>query len=360
MIARSPQSVPQVDLTAVNAVQSLFDDSSHDPWAHELAADFVDFVLWNESIRYPVLLLADAVDRAESLVAPAILDDLGRREPGLVCADIRILSDRPMLDHELLAPAWKAFEVFVTNNSSRVRGFLSLHSSSWIKEQIRSRLPDGSGYIFDVVDLAARPETAKLAHRLNITVREVYYLFDLVLKYLLYAEQAQGQYYLSHPIRARLDFQQLSTAVTVTTGPAREVPFRLGPYLVAAAGSRNRDWFTSRLHEARALVRETGMIELRQRGSVGKEELRQLAVRLGLPAGVKHFQAVDNTAAVASAAAGLAGGYMTNSFLPTVVGSALSVVTKLWTGNVPVSVSQATWLQWMFEWPIEREARGGG
>lgn len=355
----SDAQVPQVDLTAVNAVQSLFDRDTRDPWARQVAAEFVDFVLWNDRLRYPVLLMADDRARSEGVVTPALLADLNRRESGLASPDVRLLDERPVLDEHLLVPAWRAFDAFVTNNRQQVRGFLDLHSGESIKDQIRSRLGDDSPYIFDVHVLAARGETERFERKVRLSEAETFYLFDLVLKYLLYAEQARGQYYLSHPVRERLNYRCLDSALSVTDAEPRTVPFRLGPHLVAAAVSRDQDWFTSRLHEARAFVRERNMTDLSVPGAVSRDELRQLAERLGLPPSVRHFQAVDRVAAISSAAAGVAGSLATASPVPAIVGAALSVVTKVWSGGMPAAASRARWLQWMLEWPIEQEAEAG-
>lgn len=61
---------PQFDLLAANAVQSRFLPGVTDPWSRPLAADFVDFLLWHERVRYPATMRDDAGRGLDGIVVP--------------------------------------------------------------------------------------------------------------------------------------------------------------------------------------------------------------------------------------------------------------------------------------------------
>jgi hypothetical protein len=346
-----------VDLTAVNAVQSLFDKGPRDPWAIKVAEDFVDLMVWQDRVRYPVLLLTDSADE-HHVVTPPVVRDIQRRDPGSLTPGMQVLENQRELDPELLAPTLRDFAAFAANNSRRIHGFLELHQASWIKDQIRSRFKGDSHFIFNADALRQAPETATLAARLRLPEEAIPYLLDLILKYLIYAEQANGQYYLSHPIRSKQVFHFLRKDIISDEATQRPVPFRIGPHIVGAARHKDQDWFTSRIHEARGHVREHGMTEMQEMGTIERDSLRRLAARLRLPAQVRRLETADKALVVASAASGaLASGGLIEKW-PVVAATSLTVTRRLWTGNVPGSISGITWLQWMFEWPIERGASG--
>jgi hypothetical protein len=353
------QAVPLVDLTAVNAVQSLFTKGARDPWGKHVAADFVDFVVWNDRAKYPALLLADSDGHEDGIVVPPLLTDIRRRDPASLFPEVQVLHEPRQLRPELLDPALKEFTAFAINNAAHVKGFFELHSSSWIKDQVRSRFLTNTNLVFDLEVLRSKPEARRIAATLRIPEDGVGYLLDLVLKHLIYAEQAGGQYYLTHPIRGKQSFRFVLRDTTEVEDSRRKIPFRLGPSLIAAAHSKDQDWFTSRIHEARGFVREYGMTELTSSGAVGRDALRQLAAKLQLPARVRHFEAAGKAATVMTAAGGVLGSLVSADPWPAIAGSSVTIAKTLWSGNVGSRVSGISWLRWMFEWPLERETTEG-
>ncbi|MEO6700433.1 MAG: hypothetical protein ABIP57_02915 [Jatrophihabitantaceae bacterium] len=213
----------QVDLTAVNGVQSLFTKGKPDPWARGLASNFIDFVLWHDNIRYPLAMLTDSAAASGEARVPRLLADLQRRDPGWFVPDLLLLEGPRHLSPDLLDAAVAEISAFVVKNAKQVRGFLGLHDSAWIGDQIRSRSASGAEhYVFDVTALSTNPRIEQVSARLGVPPERIHYLVDLVLKYLLYSERAAGGYYLTHPIRSRQPYRFLgSSLMTSPAGPGR-------------------------------------------------------------------------------------------------------------------------------------------
>lgn len=349
----SDTGASQVDLTAVNAVQSLF-GGPRDPWAIDVAADFVDFMLWNEFVRFPVLVREGAEERRE-VVIPPLLDDLRRRESEQIVADVQFVAEQRKLSDELTGPALRAFATFCRLNPGAVEKFYALHTVGWIKQQIKSRSGAVDHYVFDVGDLKAHPQLNRLELQLGLPTEAIFYILDLILKYLIYAEKAQHARYLTHPIRSQQDYSSLGVAVS--DREQIRIPFRLGPYIVAARQSRNQDWFGSRIHEARSFVRELGINRGTNSAQVSKEVLRELAVRLGLPGKIRGFDQARKVATGAESGGGILGSVASGSPWPAVAGSTLTIATTVWSGGVPGALARLSWIRWMCEWDIEKDRR---
>jgi hypothetical protein len=347
----SDTGASQVDLTAVNAVQSLF-GGPRDPWAVDVAADFVDFMLWNDFVRFPVLLREGAEGRRE-IVIPPLLDDLRRRESEQIVADVQYVAEQRKLSDELTDPALRAFATFCRLNPNAVKKFYALHTVGWIKQQIESRSGASDHYVFDVRDLKTRPEINHLELQLGLTTEAILYILDLILKYLIYAERAQNGRYLAHPIRSKQDYSSLGVAVS-DLKPTR-IP--LGPYIVAARQSRNQDWFGSRIYEARSFIRELDINRGTNSAQISEEVLRELAIRLGLPGRIRGFDQVRKVATGAEAGGGILGSVTTGSPWPAIAGSTLTIATTVWSGGVPGTLARLSWVRWMCEWDIEKDKR---
>jgi hypothetical protein len=348
--------IPQFDLLAANAVQSLFVAGVADPWSRPLAADFVDFLLWHDRIRYPATMRDDSGRGLDDIVVPPIVADLQRREPGWLMPEMVLANEPRVIQPDLLEPALRELTAFAANNPRQIKAFLALHDSSWIGDQIRSRWGDREHYIFDVPALVAGQRADRLAAMLGVPVERVYYLLDKVLKYLVYAERARGGFYLAHPLRSKQLFHFVGATAEPIEPSAGHIPFRLGPVLVDLARSRGQDWFTSSLHETRGYLHDEGLADLRYPGAVSRDALRKLAARFRLPARVRQFHKVERATSVASAGTGLVGSLASTSIWPAVAGSALTIAAEVWQGQVPGGLSRVRWLQWMFEWPLEQQA----
>ena len=337
----------QLDLTTANSVQSLF-TGPKDAWAQHLAEDFVDLVIWNDNIDLPVISLAAAADKHGEIVVPPLVNDLLRREPGLLEPTIQIVPERRELAPQLLEPALDAFSSFCRANPRSVREFYRLHNEGWIRDQVLSRSDKRNHYVYEVEALHGNEKIVKLARAVELPEPALFYLFDLVLKYFLYAERAQGGSYLSHPIRSQ---QRFSFMLTADYEEAVHLPFRLGPYLVGAG--LNQDGFTSQIHEARAFIADLGLAASPSAQPVERDVLRELAARLRLPGRLKGYEKIRSAATVVESSAGIAGSFATGHYMPAVAGSILSIATTVWSGSLPGAFSRFSWLRWMVEWPLE-------
>jgi len=347
----------QVDLTAINAVQSLFTKGVSDPWASNLAADFIDLALWHDRIRYPLAFLAGAATDSDTAVVPPLLADLQRRDADWFVPEPLVLEERRRLAPDLLEAAVAEIGAFAINNLKPVRRFLDLHESRWIGEQIRSRSRPGSDnqFVFDLEALYASTRAKEVAARLNIPRERFHYLFDLILKYLLYAEQGTGGYYLTHPIRAKQSFRFLGSSLITTPGPSQPIPISLGPHLARLGQQRGRDWLTSALHETRAHIRAEDMTLLNGPDTLSRDALWELTRRLRLPAKLRSYDRLKVGTAVTTASAGLLSLELMGAPLPAAVGMTMSLATNIWSGKVPNQVSRIRWIQWMFESPLEND-----
>ncbi|WP_194838810.1 hypothetical protein [Nocardia sp. XZ_19_369] len=196
----------------------------------------------------------------------------------------------------------------------------------------------------------------QMALQLNVPVERVQYLADLILKYLLYAEQSGNGYYLSHPVRSKLRFEFLGASLTPHPAPKRPIPIRLGPYIAELAEKRGRDWLSSTLHETKGFLEQNQISQLRGGGTVDREVLRTLAARIGLPAQIRGFDTVKRTTSIANTSGGIATSIAVASPWPAVIGSAMTLATDVWTGHVPGPAAKIKWIQWMLEWPLEHDA----
>lgn len=347
----SHDATPLVDLSTVNAVQSLFDGAQADPWASTVGSEFVDLIVWNSRVKFPAVQLERR--DASPVSVPRILSDMQRRESGAFSLDVYSLSEPRVLQPHLIGSAVREFGTFVASNKSAINSFLRLHSSSWINQQKLSRGRGGNHYAFDLGNLREAIRADPVASGCGVSDEDFAYLLDLVLKYLVYAEQATGRYYLTHPIRRAQPFRYLSL-MNSPIGPSGEaVPFRVGPYLLPAAQRRGIDWFTSSLYEVRQFIEERNLRDLSYPGNVSPEVLRELSARLELPARLRGYSKLSRAANIGSAVTGISGSVLSSNPWPAVTGSVLTLATTVWSGQVPGPMASISWMQWMFEWPLE-------
>jgi len=70
---------PIVDITALNAVESLLREGVTDPWAKQAAGQLVDFIIYADRPRF---ILPSSRDAAPTPV-PKLLSSIRSAEPGL-------------------------------------------------------------------------------------------------------------------------------------------------------------------------------------------------------------------------------------------------------------------------------------
>lgn len=71
---------PLIDITSLNAVQSLFQGSIRDPWAEKLAGILADIFVYSDAVRYALPVPAGSYRSSGPLKEPSLLVQLGSRD----------------------------------------------------------------------------------------------------------------------------------------------------------------------------------------------------------------------------------------------------------------------------------------
>ena len=339
-------SPPLIDVTCFNAIQSLFLPGPKDPWAYQILEKFIDFYIWNDCARYPLIITPKMGSERRIRELPGLMQVLMRRDSTMFSEASHIAKEPLVLSSDYLHSSFEAFMAFARNNQDSLRRFVALHREPWIKCQLRDRIDSYGGYFYSVRELAAYGPFQAAVAKLGIAEDDLFYGFDVALKYLAYGELAgQGTYYLSHPIRELQAFPCTSREVM----PCLSVPLLLGRSIARIASSMTQDEFTSFLHEARGLVRELEMPSLKP-NAVGEDARRELASRLRLPA------RLSRDAKAMGLLATIGGAMLTVPILggaAAIGGIALVLASGFWNARLARAVSSAKWAQWAVTWEGE-------
>jgi len=187
-----------------------------------------------------------------------------------------------------------------------------------------------------------------LTQLLGVAEDDVYYAFDVVLRFPLYGQlTGVNEHYLNHPIRDA--FQLPTMERSLDRAPAIAVSFRNA--IGDLAPTLTQDEYTALLHELRGQVRNLGLHKVGP-GECDKEVIRELVSRVSLP---PRLKAMSKRAAVITAFLGGLGAVPALGPAAALVGAALSVSTVLWHGKLPRGAAQMKWLRWAVEWDIEQQ-----
>ena len=341
---------PLIDITSLNGVESLFQIGTPDPWAGKLAGRLADFFIFSDMARFTMPVRADAAS-LEDATLPSILTQLRSRDPGVIEPVTYPVEDRRRLKEEYLQPAFANFLVWVQNNGSALKSWLRLHNEPWIREGHLARVRPR--YVFDVDALRQDASFMEVVASLQVSPDDVLYAFDVVLRYPLYGELAgSGAYFLAHPIRE----QQTLPTMAVEHGPAPHIPLSLSQAVAVMAGSMTLDEYTSFLHEARGLIRDRRIHQLKP-GALDRETTRELAAQLALPA---RLSKAGKVMGFAAGLVGIAGSVPELGPAAAVVGGLVSMLSVVWTGTVGRAPSRVSWLRWALEWDLESQASDAG
>lgn len=341
---------PAIDITSLYGVESLFRGGTYDPWAGKLAGRLADFFIFSNRARFTMPVRAEATSLQDPTL-PCILTQLRSRDPGVLEPVPYPVEDRRKLKEEHLQPAFASFATWAQNNRSALTRWLQLHNEPWMREALLSRVRPRS--VFDVDALREDAAFQGVAASLQIPPDDILYAFDVVLRYLLYAELVgPDAYFFAHPIRE----QQALPILSIKPGPAPGVPLSLNQAVAAMAPSMTLDQYTSFLHEARGLIRDRKIHQL-QPGALDRETTRELAGELGLPARLSN---AGKLMGIAAGLVGIAGAIPAFSPGAAVVGGVVSFLSAVWTGTAGRAPSRVTWLRWALEWDLEAQASDAG
>jgi hypothetical protein len=268
---------PLVDTSSIDGVQTLFHDVPRDPFAKQLAADLADLFIFSEHPRFIFVRPSQFPQDAEDRGLPPLLNELMRRDPRVFEEELCIVDEQLSINPDYLIPSFTAFSHYAHKNRREVQEFIATRNLAWVRRQRTIRLQPGTVYPVETI----KPIDAfqELRAFLNIEEDDLCYVFDVVLRYPLYGGLVdEGEYYMAHPLRA----QQNLPTMERHYGELPTVPVRLGPSIVSITDDLTQDEYTSILHEARGLVRELGIVNLRPQAGE-RERLHELAASLRLP-----------------------------------------------------------------------------
>jgi hypothetical protein len=337
---------PVVDITSLNAVESLFRGGTRDPWGPRLAGRLADFFVYSDVARFTMPVWARVVS-PDYPTLPPILAQFRSRDSQLFAPLIYQIEERRTLHPEYLGEAFRGFARWARNSKDALRRWLQLHAEPWIRDGHLARIRPR--YVFDVERLHEDPLLEELAAVVGMSVDDILYAFDVVLRYPLYGELVgTDSYFLAHPIR---ELQALPT-MSKETGPAPNIALSLADAVAGMAPSMTLEAYATFLHEARGVIRDRNIHELKA-GSLDREATREVAALLGLPA---RLSAAGKIMGVTAGLIGLAGAAPALAPAAAIGGSLVSVASALWTGTVGRRPSRSSWLRWALEWDVERQA----
>ncbi|MFH1312291.1 MAG: hypothetical protein ABIJ00_03610 [Candidatus Eisenbacteria bacterium] len=340
---------PLVDITSLNGVESLCRGSNRkDPWGPSLAGHFADFFIYSDHARFtmPVRQSGGALD---DVPLPAILNLLNSRDSNVLTPVVYEAEEKRTLRPEYLEDAFHYFGNWAHNSKNVLRRWLDLHREPWIKDGHLARVRPR--YVFDVDHLRTLASLGLLAATVGVDVDDILYGFDVVLRYPLYGELAgEHAHFLAHPIR---ELQSIPTMV-VDNGLPPQIALSFKDVVSVMAPHQTLDEYTSFLHEARGLIRDRGIQNLKP-GTLDKEAIREIAAQLTLPA---RLSAAGKSMGVAAGVIAVAGALPVPIVGPAVAigGGLISVASALWTGTVGRTPARWSWLRWALKWDVEQQA----
>ena len=339
---------PLVDLTTINAIESVFHKGPSDPFGIRLAADFADLFIFSDSARFAVTRPTDAPESEKYGKIPQLVHELSNRDQGSL-REAPLYTGNLTVNEEYLEDSFASFSSYVNNNSQAVKDFILLHNSPDIRVRPPYKKGVNTGWVFPTHKVTESSSFDALVKLLKVNPEDICHVFDMVLKYSLYGELVgEDAHYLAHPFRTQQTFPTMSR----DQGVAPQVPFRCGPSIMSIGGL-SRDEYTAILHEARGLARDMKLTDLKP-GALEKERLREFAAKLELPPRLKE----------GGRAVGLGGGIIaTVSALPVldpsvaIIGGLISIAASFWTTHLPRAASRLKWLHWTLAWDLEKQGR---
>lgn len=340
---------PLVDISTINAIESLYRHGVHDPWAKQLAGEFADLFVYSSTIRYSITIpSANSDDQA--LERPSLLLDFIKRDSGLLTPAKFSTANPVKLNDEYLIECFNRFAAWARSNKKTLRTWISLHNQDWIQKQYAARVKhEQHEWSFSLEALLKEPELVVLAKELGIAEHDVCYAFDLVLRYPLYGELAGlSEHYLNHPIRDAF----LLPTMKREEGSPPFIAVSFKDTLRQFADKLSKDDYSVLLHELRGAVHEYGL-HLVGPGEFDKDVVREIAAKVALP---PKLRASGKLAAIGAGIVGSLGALPILGPSAAIVGGVLSVSTALWSGRLPRTTARMRWLKWALEWDIEEQA----
>lgn len=344
--------VPLVDTNALLAIESLFGNGTKDPWATRLACEFTDLFIYSDWFRFtfgsPRGPIADS--DIDWIRTPVLVQELRRRDSVAMKPQV-VSTDAPMRLHDdYLAESFRGFATWARNNRPALRQWLNTHDKASIRAMQQAQM--ARQYYFNLDRLTEEHDLDALSLELEVRRPELLYAFDNVLRGPRYGElTGSDQHYLSHPAR---DVSMLPT-FRAEEGPPAPIAISFKESMAGVVRHLSFDEYCVMLHELRGEVRSRGINELGP-GNIDREVLRDISASLRLPPRLRGL------GRLMLLSGGLAGGLAAVPGVPAlaaataIAGAAVSVLSALWTGQLPRRAARIEWLRWAIEWDLERQA----
>jgi hypothetical protein len=327
---------PIFDISAVIAVESLFDGGDRDPWAAVLAGEFADLFIYGDQLRYPLPVPSYSSGTIEE---PPLIKQLTARDPGIIAPLPYSTAEPRYLREEHFSTLVQRFRAWAKNNHNTF--------SQWLTFTRAIRRFYHYKGVFSFEDAQSTTAVETLAQDLGIFPEEMIYTLDLVARYPLYGLVAGDQFYLNHPIRNSIKIPSMQTEVVPITRPA--IAFR--DTITHMAHTLTFDSYTALLHELRGEIRERELHLLRP-GEFEPAVVREIAVKVGLPPNLKQ---VGRVLGILTGVVGGLGAIATFAPAAAIGGAALAVSSAIWQGGLPAIAGKAKWLHWAVEWELEKQ-----
>lgn len=338
---------PLVDITTINAVQSIFRGNVRDPWARELAGELADLIIYGDTVRYSLPVPESVSDGIDPFREPSLLHDLVRRDKESFYPEEYSTKEPRLLKEDYLMACFEKFVCWAKINHFTLKQWIDLHNEPWIRPVQGPRAQHR--YIFLLDALRKHSEVSELVNLLHVTPDDIYYAFDIVLRYPLYGQIAgRSEQYLNHPIRDAFPLPTMQWDVIKT----RPIAVSFKKEISKLAPKLTQDEYTVLLHELRGKVRQLGVHKVGPH-EIDKEVIREIAAAVSLPPRLKAMAKASGVVGGIIAGAGL---FPVLGPASTGIGALVSISSTIWSGNLPRRVARWEWLRWAIEWDIEQEA----
>ena len=339
---------PLVDTCTMLGIESYFKGSTKDPWRDQLVGKFADIYIYSDNFRYTLPLpKTKSIDISEA-PKPSIIGDLSKRESNVAKPLIYSTDERRLLKNEYLNDCFHSFVQWARNNNKFLKQWILANKVMWIRDLNDAQF--AHGFVFSLEEIRKNAKLGKIALELGVTLDDVLYAFDTVLRYPMYGEYAGSEeYYLHHPIR---------NAFHITTkhdadGAPPFIPLSFEKSISSFAGKLTQEEYSVLLFELRRLVREKEIINLKP-GEFEKKVVREIASAVELPPTIRGL---GKGALIAGGTLSVLGAVPLFGPTAAIVGGAVSVSASIWSGKVPRKVSKYKWLRWLLKWDIEEQVK---
>lgn len=293
-----------------------------------------DMFVYADSITYMQPVGKDDVPGERPGAPHPVIGALAARDTGVFRAKT-YSTDPPLRPEDSFDnETFERFSAWTRSNVTGIRGWLNVQRQPWIRTMKRSM----GRHVFDLEPLESDRRFVQLAQELKETPRALVHLFDVNIRIPYYVRSlGDGAVFAHHPVRSSFCLPAMQAENAQIRRPAlsfKRIISKLAPQL-------SYDEFAILLHELRGEVRDR-KLGLLGPGEIEKEQIRDICKAVRFPPRVKSevLQWLQVIGAI------------------TVVGIIVSVLTNVWSGELPRAAASPRfkWLHPYLEWDLEKQA----